>query len=99
MVGVRLVVERSNLYKPGSAIQLDRLLESTSVLMDVGLSFEDTAAAVLNLWPVCLFFGGLALLCSAVFHRRSLAVAIPAFLLFAMYLLDVMGRVSEDLEY
>ena len=70
----------------------------TAVLMDVDLSLESTAAAVLNMWPVCLFFGGVAMLCSAVFHRRALAIAIPAFLLFAMYLLDTLGRVSEDLE-
>jgi beta-exotoxin I transport system permease protein len=70
----------------------------TAVLMDVDLSLESTAAAVLNMWPVCLFFGGLAMLCSAFFHRRALAIAIPAFLLFAMYLVDTIGRASEDLE-
>jgi ABC-2 type transport system permease protein len=70
----------------------------TAVLMDVDLTLESTAAAVLNMWPVCLFFGGLAMLCSAFFHRRALAIAIPAFLLFAMYLVDTIGRVSEDLE-
>jgi ABC-2 type transport system permease protein len=69
----------------------------TAVLMDVALSLESTVEAVLNLWPVCLFFGGLAMLCSALFHRRVLAVAIPAFLLFAMYLVDAVGRASEDL--
>jgi ABC-2 type transport system permease protein len=56
------------------------------------------ADAVLNLWPICIVFGALALLCSALFHRRSLAIAIPAFLLFGMYLLDTIGRASEDLE-
>lgn len=70
----------------------------TAVLMDVDLSLESTAAAVLNLWPICLFFGGLAMLCSAVFHRRALAIAIPAFLLFATYLVDTIGRASENLE-
>jgi ABC-2 type transport system permease protein len=70
----------------------------TAVLMDVGLTLESTAAAVLNMWPVCLFFGGLAMLCSAFFHRRALAIAIPAFLLFAMYLVDTIGRASDDLE-
>ena len=54
--------------------------------------------AVLNLWPICIVFGALALLCSASFHRRSLAIAIPAFLLFGMYLIDTIGRASEDLE-
>ncbi|HSL00069.1 MAG TPA: ABC transporter permease subunit [Rubrobacteraceae bacterium] len=70
----------------------------TALLMDVALSLGSTVAAVLNLWPICLFFGGLAMLCSAVFHRRALAVAIPAFLLFAMYLMDTIGRASESLE-
>ena len=70
----------------------------TAALMDVDLSAGSTAAAVLNMWPICLLFGGLAMLCSALFHRRALAVAVPAFLLFASYLLDTIGRASEDLE-
>ena len=74
------------------------LTQITAVLMDVDLAPENTAAAVLNMWPLCLFFGAVAMLCSAVFHRRALAIAIPASLLFAMYLLDTLGRVSEDLE-
>ncbi|MGH3146862.1 MAG: ABC transporter permease subunit [Rubrobacter sp.] len=70
----------------------------TAVLIDVDLSFRSTAAAVLNLWPVCLLFGGLAMLCSAIVRRKSLAVAIPAFLMFASYLADTIGRASENLE-
>jgi ABC-2 type transport system permease protein len=71
---------------------------STAVLFDVDLSLRTTAGAVLNLWPTCLFFGGVAMLCSAVFHRRVLAIAISGVVLFATYLVDVLGRVSEDLE-
>jgi hypothetical protein len=37
-----------------------------------------------------------AVLCLTLFRRRALAV--PASLLFAKYLLDTLGRVSEDLE-
>lgn len=70
----------------------------TAVFMDVNLSVRQVAGAVLNLWPVCLLFGALALLCSAFSHRRGLAIAIPAFLLFGTYLLDTIGRASEDLE-
>jgi ABC-2 type transport system permease protein len=70
----------------------------TAVLVGVDLSARQVADAVLNLWPVCLLFGGLALLCSALFHRRALAIAIPAFLLFGMYLVDTIGRASKDLE-
>lgn len=70
----------------------------TAALMNVDLSARSTAAAVLNMWPICLLFGGLTMLCSAVFHRRALAVTVPAFMLFASYLLDTVGRASEDLE-
>lgn len=70
----------------------------TAVLVDVELSLRQVADAVLNMWPICLLFGALALLCSAFFHRRGLAIAIPAFLLFGMYLLDTIGRASDDLE-
>lgn len=70
----------------------------TAALMDVDLPPRSTAEAVLNLWPICLFFGALAMLCSALFHRKALAVAVPAFLLFALYLADTIGRASEDLE-
>jgi ABC-2 type transport system permease protein len=69
-----------------------------AVLFDVDLSWRSTASGVLNLWPLCTFFGGLAMLCSAIFHRRALAIAIPAFSLFAMYLADTVGRASENLE-
>ena len=70
----------------------------TAVLLDVDLSLSTTAEAVLNLWPICLFFGGLAMLCSAVFHRRVLAITIPGVVLFGTYLIEVLGKVSEDLE-
>jgi ABC-2 type transport system permease protein len=70
----------------------------TAVLFDVDLSARTTTEAVLNLWPICLFFGGVALVCSAMFHRRVLAVAIPGVVLFAAYLVDVLGKVSDDLE-
>ena len=69
-----------------------------AVLVDVELSLRQVAEAALNLWPICLVFGTLALLCSALFHRRGLAIAIPAFLLFGMYLIDTIGLASDDLE-
>ena len=74
------------------------LTQVTAILMDVDLAPKSTAAAVLNMWPLCLLFGAVAMLCSAVFHRRALAIAVPAAGLFAMYLLDTLGRVSEELE-
>ena len=70
----------------------------TAVLTDVELSPREVADAVLNLWPTCIMFGAVALLCSALFHRRGLAIAVPTSLLFGTYLIDTIGRASEDLE-
>ena len=69
---------------------------SVATLMDTGLAFGDAARGFLNLWPICVLFGGLAALCSALFRRKALAVAVPAAVLFAMYLLDTIGNVSKD---
>lgn len=71
----------------------------TAALMDIDLTLATTAEAFVNIWPTGLFFGAVALLCSAIFHRRALAIAIPGFLLFAMFMMNVIGNVSEDLEY
>ncbi|HEX5850113.1 MAG TPA: ABC transporter permease subunit [Rubrobacter sp.] len=70
----------------------------TAVLVDVDLSWREIMDGVLNLWPITIAFGSLALLCSSLFHRKALATSVPAFLLFGMYLLDAIGRASEDLE-
>ena len=69
-----------------------------ALLLDVDLSLERTAEATLNLWPLCTFFGGLAMLCSAFFHRRVLAIAIPGFVLVAMYFIDALAESVEDLK-
>ncbi|MBA2443120.1 MAG: ABC transporter permease subunit [Rubrobacter sp.] len=69
-----------------------------AVLLDIDLAPGTAAGAVLNLWPLCLFFGGLAMLCSAVFHRRVLAVAIPGAVLVAMYFVDSLGSLVEAFE-
>ena len=70
----------------------------TAALVDVELSWREVMDGVLNLWPITVAFGSLALLCSALFHRRALAISIPAFLLFGMYLMDTIGRASKDLK-
>ena len=69
-----------------------------AVLLDVDLSLGTTAEAMLNLWPLCAFFGGLAMLCSAVFHRRVLATMIPGAVLVAMYFVNALGNLVEELE-
>ncbi|CAN5204058.1 hypothetical protein BH24ACT19_BH24ACT19_03280 [soil metagenome] len=67
-------------------------------LMDIDLSLGRTAEAVLNMWPLCVTLGSLAMLCSAAFHRRVLAVAIPGAVLVAMYFVNALGNTAEGLE-
>ena len=70
----------------------------TALILDVDLSFGSMAAGSLSLWPLALFFGGLAMLCSAIFHRRLLAIAIPLALLMVMYFVDGWRARSSSLE-
>ena len=68
---------------------------SSLLIPDVDLSFGAMAAGSLNLWPLALFFGGIALLCSAIFHRRLFTVAIPLALLVVMYFVDGLASSVE----
>lgn len=67
----------------------------TAVIADVDLGLGSMAAGSLSLWALCIFFGGLALLFSAVFHRRFLALAIPAAVLILMYFVNALAGSVE----
>ena len=69
-----------------------------AALLDIDLSAARAAEAVLNLWPLCFFFGALAMLCSALFHRRVLAIAVPGAVLVAAYFLNALGNLVGELE-
>lgn len=72
--------------------------DASAVAFGVELSPATTAEASLNMWPLCAFFGGLAMLCSALFHRRLLAIAIPGAFLLASYFVNALGNAVETLE-
>jgi ABC-2 type transport system permease protein len=68
-------------------------------LMDInGLSVWETVEAVLNMWPLCMFFGALAMLLSAIFHRRAFATAISGAVLVAMYFVNALGNSVDKLK-
>ncbi len=67
--------------------------------IDAELPLGTVAGGVFGAWPLALFFGGLALLFSAIFHRRMLAVGIAGAVLVAMYFMDVLGSLVEDVEW
>ena len=69
-----------------------------AAIADVDLSLGSAAAGAFNLWPLCMFFGGVALLVSALAHRRFLALAVPVALLFVMYFVDALANTVEVLQ-
>jgi ABC-2 type transport system permease protein len=64
----------------------------------VDLSPLGLAAALAALWPMCLLFGVLSLLLSAVMRRSALAIATPAFILVAMYVLESLAQAVKSVE-
>jgi len=60
------------------------------------LAVGDLTNAVLNLLPFSLFFGGLALLLSALLRRTAIVIAVPAALLVAMYVVNGLANVVES---
>jgi ABC-2 type transport system permease protein len=66
-----------------------------AVLVDVPLSFEESMKVALNVFPITMAAGGLALLLSAVVRQKAVAVGVPAALLFLMYLVDIIGKISD----
>lgn len=70
----------------------------TALMMDVDLSFSSAMLAPLNLLPISMVFGGVALLLSAIVRQRGIAIGIPVGLVFLMYLADIIGKISATYE-
>jgi ABC-2 type transport system permease protein len=66
-----------------------------AVVIDVDLSFGEAMGVALNVFPITMAAGGIALLLSAITRQRAIAIGVPAALLFLMYLVDIVGKISE----
>jgi ABC-2 type transport system permease protein len=62
------------------------------------ISASVLAAGLANVWPLSMAFAGLAVLLAGVFHRQAIVVAIASGTLVAMYVVDLLGKISPDLE-
>jgi ABC-2 type transport system permease protein len=67
-----------------------------ALVVGVDLSAQESFRASLNLFPVCMAFGSFALLISAFVRQRAVAVGVPVAVLFLMYLIDIIGKISSD---
>jgi ABC-2 type transport system permease protein len=56
------------------------------------------AAGVANVWPLALFFAGLAILLAGLLHRPATVTAIASGTVAAMYVIDLVGKVAEPME-
>jgi ABC-2 type transport system permease protein len=66
-----------------------------AVAFGVDLGIDSTLAAVANLWPLSVFFGGLTLLLTGLSARPHVVTGIASAVLVAMYFLEVLGKLSD----
>jgi ABC-2 type transport system permease protein len=67
-------------------------------LVNVDLDPVALLEGTVNLLPMCLSFGALALLLSTLVHRAARAIVVPAALLVGMYVLEGLGNYSAKVE-
>lgn len=67
---------------------------SVASLENLALNLPQTLRATFTLWPLSIAFAALSLAVSAVARQRSIALGVPAAILFLMYLLNVIGRLA-----
>lgn len=67
----------------------------SAVVVDVDLGAAATFRAMLNLWPISMVFGSFALALSTWIRSRGQVIGISFTVVFLMYLLDIIGRISS----
>ncbi len=82
----------------GILVIMGLLMWLAALVVNVELPASAVANALLNLWPLCILFGGLAMLCSALFRRRITAIAVPGVVLVFMYVLNALGNSVKEIE-
>lgn len=68
-------------------------------LLDLDLTARQAYRAAFALWPVTITFGSFALVMSTFVRARSIALAVPAAVLFLMYLANVIARLAPSLSW
>ena len=70
----------------------------TGTIAGTGISASTLAAGLGNVWPLAMAFAGLGVLCAGVLHRPATVTAIAAGTLVAMYVIDLVGKLSPAIE-
>jgi len=69
---------------------------AVAVAIGVDLSLGESLLASLNVFPITMAAGSIALALSAALRQRGIAIGVPVALMFLMYLLDVVGKIVDD---
>jgi beta-exotoxin I transport system permease protein len=67
-------------------------------LAGTGMRAGTLALGLLNVWPLAMVVGGLAVLAAGVLHRSAPVTAIATACLGAMYVIDLGGKLAHELE-
>ncbi len=86
-------------YLLGIVIVLGGVIWSLARFLDLTLTIEQAMRATFALWPTSLAFGALALSVSTRVRQRSLALGLPAAIVFLMYLFNVIGRLADSVRW
>jgi ABC-2 type transport system permease protein len=78
----------------GLLVVLGAVAWVVAVALDVDLSLGESMSAALNVFPITMAAGGIALALSAAVRSKAIAVGVPAALMFLMYLADIVGKIS-----
>jgi ABC-2 type transport system permease protein len=74
---------------------LGAICQAAALALGVGLSASDTLAAVLNLWPLSVFFGGVTQLLAGASGRTLAVTGSATAVLVGMYFVEVLGKLSD----
>ncbi|HSD78741.1 MAG TPA: ABC transporter permease subunit, partial [Solirubrobacteraceae bacterium] len=70
----------------------------TGTLAGTGISATKLAAGLGNVWPLAMAFAGLAALLAGLLHRPAIVTGATTGTLVGMYVVDLVGKLSEPLE-
>lgn len=70
----------------------------TAVMLSIEISFGDAMLGNLNIYPISLLLGCVALVISAVVRTKGAASGAAFGVMFLLYLVDLMGKLNTNLE-
>ena len=70
----------------------------TGTTVGGGISGTTLAAGLLNVWPLSMAFAGLAVFAAGISHRPATVTAVATGALVGMYVIDLVGKLSDPVE-